>query len=164
MNTHEVKLKIKKESDLYEPLSPDKELSSVVMSYLEHKINERKNGERVLFHIISSEPVNEQNVREVLSAWRTSIERSLKKQRQINWARQLWMFAIGIVFTVLSVVLERNENIVSLTVLSAIGGFAMWDAAAVWISENPWLRIKEKMLQQLSDDYELRIEVEEQNS
>ena len=48
--------------------------------------------------------------------------------------------------------------------LSAIGGFAMWDAAAVWISENPLLKMKEKMLQQLSDDYELRIEVDEQNS
>ena len=108
--------------------------------------------------------MNEQNVREALSAWRTSIERSLEKYRQINWARQLWMFVIGIVFTVLSVILERNENIVSLTVLSAIGGFAMWDAAAVWISENPLLKMKEKMLQQLSDDYELRIEVEEQNS
>ena len=74
------------------------------------------------------------------------------------------MFVIGIIFTVLSVVLERSENIVSLTVLFAIGGFAMWDAAAVWISENPLIRMKEKMLQQLSDDYELRIEVEEQNS
>lgn len=42
MKTHEIKLKIKKESDLYEPLSPDKELSSIVMSYLEHKIGERK--------------------------------------------------------------------------------------------------------------------------
>ena len=30
--------------------------------------------------------------------------------------------------------------------------------------ENPLLRKKEKMLQQLSEDYELRIEVKEQDS
>ena len=72
------------------------------------------------------------------------------------------MFAIGIIFTVLSVVLEQNENIVSLTVLSAIGGFAMWDAAQVWISENPVIKLKKKILQQLSDEFELRIDVEEQ--
>lgn len=158
---YEVKLKIQKESDLYEPLSPDKELSGDVISYLEQKIDERNRRERLLFHIISSEPVDEQNVRAVLSAWRLRIERSLKKQRQANWTRQLRMFVIGIVFTALGVLLELNENTVSFTVLSAIGGFAMWDAASVWISENPLLRKKERMLQQLSEDYALRIEVEE---
>ena len=164
MKTHEIKMKIKKESDLYEPLSPDKELSSIVISYLEQKISSKNTQDRVLLHIYSAEPVNEQNVRTALSAWGTSIEGSLERQRQINWARQLWMFAIGIIFTVLSVVLEQNENIVSLTVLSAIGGFAMWDAAQVWISENPVIKLKKKILQQLSDEFELRIEVEEQNS
>ena len=60
MDTHEVKIRINEESDLYEPLSPDIELSSDGISYLEQKIDERNRGERVLFHIISAEPVNEQ--------------------------------------------------------------------------------------------------------
>ena len=107
--------------------------------------------------------MNERNVREALSAWRSKIERSLKKQRHTNWVRQLWMFGVGIIFTALGVILELNENTVSFTVLSAIGGFAMWDAASVWISENPLLKVKEKRLQQLSEDYELKIEVEEQH-
>lgn len=163
MDTHEIRIRINEEYDLYEPLSPDIELSSDVISYLEQKIDERNRGERLLLHIISSEPVNERNVREALSAWRSKIERSLKKQRHTNWVRQLWMFGVGIIFTALGVILELNENTVSFTVLSAIGGFAMWDAASVWISENPLLKVKEKRLQQLSEDYELKIEVEEQH-
>ena len=40
----------------------------------------------------------------------------------------------------------------------------MWDAASVWISENPLLRMKRRTLRQLSEGYELKIEVEEQDS
>ena len=62
---NEIKLKIRSEADLYNPLDPDQVmLSDAVTGYIIRKYQEMSHTEEFCLHIISDEPVNEDRVRE----------------------------------------------------------------------------------------------------
>ena len=65
---------------------------------------------------------------------------------------QLWMFAIGVLFIAVSLILEKRIPVVWFTVLSTIGAFSIWEAASIWIVRNPALRLNRKMVSKIRDD------------
>ena len=66
--------------------------------------------------------------------------------------QQLWMFIVGFVFIGLSLMIDETSNAVLFTVLSTIGAFSMWEAASIFIIQNPKLRRRKFILKKLSHD------------
>ena len=160
VNVFEIKVKIDRESDLYEPLNPEIELNQDITAYMERQITDRNIGEKVLIHIISKEPVNEQDVSKAFWDWIHGIEDSFQKTRKTNWIKQAWMFVVGVAFIAAGLFLQSHVNIVVYTVLSTIGAFAMWEAAAIWIVEGPSNKIRKQILKNITKGAEFQFETE----
>jgi len=159
-NVFEIKVKINEESDLYEPLNPEKELNQDITAYMERQITDRNIGEKVLIHIISQESVNEQDVTKAFWDWIHGIEASFRKTQKTNWIKQAWMFFIGVAFIATSLFAQPHVNVVVFTVLSTIGAFALWEAAAIWIVEGPTNRIRKRVLKNMAKGVEFQFETE----
>ncbi len=159
-NVFEIKVKINEESDLYEPLNPDKELSPDITDYLERQIMDRNIGENVLIHVISKEPLSEENVKTAFWDWIHGIEASFRKRQKGNWIKQAWMFFVGVAFIATSLFAQPHVNVVVFTVLSTIGAFALWEAAAIWIVEGPTNRIRKRVLKNMAKGVEFQFETE----
>jgi hypothetical protein len=66
---------------------------------------------------------------------------------------------IGIAFIAGWLLAARQTESVSVEVLSIIGSFAVWEAANIWISEKPHIRLRKLRLMILKDT-EVRFTVE----
>ena len=155
-----IEVKIKTEQDLYESFNQKKELNDAVTGYIKGQFEDAIFSEPICFHIISEEPVDEETVKQAFLRWNDSLQNSLNRQKQINLTKQLWMFGVGVCFIVMSLILEATVNLVIYTILSTIGAFAMWEAAAIWIVENPKNRLHQRMIRKIAQESTFQFTVE----
>lgn len=152
-NVYEIKIRIKEESDLYNPLDPDQEtLSDDVTSYLEQKFSEQANIHgKPEVHFLSEKTVDEERVRR---NFQTYIQREMdlltKSQRRAS-VKQARLFLIGLLFIAVWLLIAVNTDNIVAEVLSIIGSFAVWEASDIWIVEAPEMRMKKRILKRLSE-------------
>ena len=146
MEKQTVSLLIDKEEDIYCPFNNDHELNEEVTDYLIRKFVEGKTGNGILVRILSKEKVDESQVRDAFDKWIELANNQMKNEYRRNMTKQGLMIVIGIGFIILSLLLQDRVNAVIFTVLSTISAFAMWESAAIWIVENPKLRIQARMI------------------
>ena len=148
-----IKLKIDTEQDLYNPYDADELiLKDDIKSYIVDKIEKSDNSQRIEIQLISNEEISRDNVGRALNEWFKSEENDIKKAYRKNMIQQLWMFIVGFVFIGLSLMIDETSNAVLFTVLSTIGAFSMWEAASIFIIQNPKLRRRKFILKKLSHD------------
>ena len=152
-----IELKIEKESDLYCRFNNHHELSEDVTKYITDKLSDRQKGESVLIQILCEEKIDEANVKKALDQWITSVDEKLKSDAKSDFVKQVWMFGVGIVFIALSLLVQSQVNTLTYTILSTIGAFAMWEAAAIWIVENPKRRVRRHIFDKLKQDVDVEI-------
>ncbi len=156
---HTVKLKIEEEKDLYDPFDPDGEsLSGDVKAYIVDRIPERKLGDDVELQIIAAEPLDRERLKRAFCRWYDVEERKLKSEYRKNLVQQLHMFAVCVCFIAVSLALESKVGVVWFTVLSTIGAFSMWEAASIWIIQNPRLRLRKRIVGKLKDNISISVE------
>jgi hypothetical protein len=51
--------------------------------------------------------------------------------------------------------LQPTVGVVWFTVLSTIGAFSMWEAASIWIIQNPKLRMRKRAISRLKERFTL---------
>ena len=73
----------------------------------------------------------------------SSSRKKAQRQRQIN------MFLIGIIFIMLWIFIGASIESVGAEVLSIIGSFAIWEAANIWIVDNPEIDLEIKRLKRV---------------
>ncbi len=59
------------------------------------------------------------------------------------------MFLIGIIFIMLWIFIGASIEAVGAEVLSIIGSFAIWEAANIWIVDNPEIDLEIKRLKRV---------------
>ena len=96
--------------------------------------------------------IDKEELQQAFSRWSDSIELSLNREKKDNRIKQAWMFSIGVLFIALSVAIQSSVSMVVYTVLSTIGAFSMWEAAAIWIVENPEIRIKKRLIRKITNN------------
>ena len=139
MNT--IKLQIEKESDLYNPFDPEGEmLSGDVKDYILERMHAGQRARDIEIQIISEEEIDEEKTEAAIHRWINEEERRIRKEFHSNVLQMLFMFGVGVLFILLSIVLQSKVHVVWFTVLSTIGAFSMWEAASIWIIRNPKLK------------------------
>lgn len=152
-----IKLKIKDEEDLYDPFAYEEELlSDDVKSYVIERLAKRDLGERAEIHIISPAPLNQGRIKRAFYTWIDEEEEAIKREFRRNMVQQLWLFAIGVAFIALSLLVESKVSVVWFTVLSTIGAFSMWEAASIWILQNPMLRLRRRVNRKIKNNGEIK--------
>ena len=148
---YEVKIKIREEAELYNPLDPEQTmLADDVITYVTRKYDEADRSERFRIHIFSDNPVNEDRVRE---NFRINMEHQQDietKEMKTASLKQLWLFFIGVFFIAAWLFAASMTENLGVEVLSIIGSFAVWEAANIWIVEKPYIRLRKLVLYSLS--------------
>ena len=146
-----IRLHIREESELYNPLDPEQLLmSDDVRGYLRAKAAERPRSEMMKVRIESDRPVDRERVKAGFAALIEGERAGLKRERRQNTIKQLWTFLIGIILISVSIVIRKSVPELIATIVSTIGAFAVWEAAGVWILDNPAARQKKIWIDRLA--------------
>jgi hypothetical protein len=132
-----------------------------VVSYILHKYQEKKRREPFCVHIFSDTPVDEERVRKNFRAFLEQEEKNEERYQHIYSMKQVRMFAIGIVFIAIWLLVETYTSVLIVEILSIIGSFAIWEASNIWIVEKPSIRLKRHRLRRLMDT-EIRFTVQKE--
>ena len=155
---HTIELNVRGEEDLYNPFTGQKMLSDDAKAYILERLKERELHDTVELRVLAAEPVDEERLRQAMSNWFAHEQQAIKKERKSNMIEQIVMFAIGLFFITLSLLLQDRVGAVWFTVLSTLGAFSTWEAASIWIVRNPKLRRRKVLNEKLAKG--LRIVVE----
>ena len=146
-----LKLSVDNEKELYHAFDPDEtQLSDEVVSYLSDRMTERNLGEEVDLQIISPDPVDEDKFRNAVAKWVSDEQRLIRIERRKNLLQMIWRFGLGMLFIIISLMVQSKVSAVWFTVLSTIGAFSIWEAANIWIIENPKLRMRKRVMEKMS--------------
>ena len=141
-----VLLTIHEESELYNSFD-ESLLSGDVIEYLGERIKGTQGD--VVLNIRSGCTLDEERVRKTFLNQCTDYLTMLEGDKKRNTIRQTIMFIIGIVFIFLWLLVSAVSEGVGAEVLSIIGSFAVWEAANIWIVDNPEIRLEELFLMRL---------------
>ena len=148
---YSVTLNVENEEELYNPLDPQRNLlSDDVKAYLNNKLQARNQTDSLELCICAKAPFDEERFKTAMDRWIQEEDRSLHATAKRNWIQQAWMFGAGVLFIALSLALQPVVNVVWFTVLSTIGAFSMWEAASIWIIQNPKLRMRKAIVARVS--------------
>ena len=153
----DIALNVTNEEQLYNSFDPQRNLlNEEVKSYLlgEVQIEGRMDG--INLEVRSTTPIDEERFKSSIRRWIEEEEQSIRVTRRRNVIQQAWMFGSGVLFIALSLLLQPVVNVVWFTVLSTIGAFSMWEAASIWIVQNPKLRLRKHAVKRLDSELALR--------
>ena len=146
MNKNIIDLIIETEKDLYCPYNNEQALNEDITNYLIKESRKKGISDNVVVRIISSERLDEASVRTAFDEYIQQSDDYLKTQTKANLIKKQWMVIVGVVFITLSITLQPRLNSLIFTVLSTIGAFAIWEAASIWIVQNPELRAQARTI------------------
>ncbi len=148
---YEICLRIKDERELYHPLDEScRMLSEEVLDYITRQYEKKGLEEEIVFRIRCDGPVEEERVKNAFEELIVAEEIQNAKQKRINRVKQLWLFCVGVLFVTAAIVLERFFSYsTAIEIVSIVGSFAVWEAANIWIVENPKSRLRKHLLRKL---------------
>ncbi|MBR6444437.1 MAG: hypothetical protein IKS63_03305 [Firmicutes bacterium] len=157
-----IKLKVENESDLYNPFDMEgKTLSDDVKNYIMEKLQLDKSDKGVEIRVFANEEIDRGKLEDALNEWVDQEEGMAQKSYRRNLIQQLFMFIFGLVFIVLSILLESKINVIWSTILSTIGAFSIWESCSIWIVRNPKLKIRRRIIKKLRTNHTVKIMPEE---
>ncbi len=140
---HDVRVRVEHEEELYNSLDPSGTLlSDEVKSYIFDRVQQKSFREEVEFTFVSPEEIDRERLEGALCRWADEEVAIIESERRRNLVQQLRLLAVGLVFVGVSVAVQRQIDGVSYTLLSTIGVFSIWEAANIWVVENPHLKLR----------------------
>lgn len=137
----EIPLRIECEDDLYNKLDPTRSsIDDSVYDYMFEKMSVVRRGEKVRVNIFSAQKVDEDRIRKAFINNIDDLLSELHRERMMNRMSQIRLFIIGIAFISFWLAAATYLDGIWPEVLSIIGSFAVWEAANIWIKDNPALR------------------------
>lgn len=148
---YEIHLTIQNEKELYNPFDETcRTLSSNVSDYLAGQYGRKETGDEIVLKIKCCEPVNFERVCAAFQELIREQELHNANQKKLNRIKQLWLFGVGVVFVAAGILLDGVLGSVPVELISIVGSFAVWEAANIWIVENPRTRLARRMLKKLN--------------
>ena len=151
MDTFEIKIHINDEDELYNSFDESRTvLNDDLLSYIQERYTEKEFGRKPVL-LFSGAKIDEDNLKKALHHHLEAELEQVRRSRKINFIRQLLFFLIGLVFIAAGIFLAKYLDSIPMEIISVIGSFAMWEAANIWIVENPELQLKKKLNEWLLD-------------
>ncbi len=148
---YEINLTIRNEKELYSPFDDTcRTLSQDVSDYLVEQYGRKEVGDEIVLKIKCGEPVDFDRARGAFQELIREQELHNANQKKINLIKQLWLFCVGVVFVAAGIMLDGVLDSVPVELISIVGSFAVWEAANIWIVENPRTHIARMMLKRLN--------------
>lgn len=94
--------------------------------------------------------IDTEQLKKAFEKYIDSLKAQLVREKKANTIKQLWMFSIGVVFIAGGLFFADRLPALTGEIISTIGAFSMWEAAGIWIVENPKIRLRKRYIEQLS--------------
>ena len=147
----EIRLRIHDEAELYSPFDEERLIiSDDIVDYIFRRYKEKKFGEKMIIHIVSDEDIDMGKLKKAFGEYLDVERLQLTKEKKSNTVKQLWMFGVGVLFIAVGLYAASILPALLGEIISTIGAFAMWEAASIWIVQNPSNRIKRKWIDSLT--------------
>ena len=152
----DITLNVTDEEQLYNSLDPRRNLlNNEVKDYLLNQVQIEGPKKGVNLIVSSTIAIDEERFTASIDRWIQDEEQTIRATARRNAIQQVWMFGIGVLFIALSLMLQPTVGVVWFTVLSTIGAFSMWEAASIWIIQNPKLRMRKRAISRLKERFTL---------
>ena len=150
-DVYEIKLQVKDESELYNPLDGEGRMfSDDVVDFIYYRYQKNKPGSRFRIYVVSDKPVDEQKFKNAFNALLDSMRLQLKIDKNKNAVKQAWLLGIGIILISLYIYTSNFIAELPSEILSIIGAFSIWETANIWIVKIPETNFKRKRVENLS--------------
>ena len=151
MDTFCIPIKVEDEQDLYERFLPSAlSFSGELTAYLEDYLEDRQLGEGVILELQAPQPPDMEHFRNAFHAFTEKLIRRNSKAIRLADLETVLFLLLGMAFVSIRVALGDSVNTIGAEIISAIGSFAMWGAAATFIETLPTLRVEKKRLELFS--------------
>lgn len=148
---YEIHLKIQDEKELYNPFDETcRTLNSDISDYLAGQYGKKEVGDEIVLKIKCGGSVDFDRVRGAFQELIRDQELRNANQKKFNLIKQLWLVSIGVVFVAAGILLDGVLGSVPVELISIVGSFAVWEAANIWIVENPRTRLAQRTLKKLN--------------
>ncbi|MBR4472226.1 MAG: hypothetical protein IKS55_01170 [Oscillospiraceae bacterium] len=148
MDTFCIPIKVEDEKDLYEPFLPSAlAFSGELTAYLEDYLEDRKLGNGVILELQASQPPDMDHFRNAYHAFIEKLIRRNNKAIRLADLKAVLFLLLGMAFVSIGLALAGRVDSIGAEIISAIGSFAMWGAAASFIETLPTLRVEKKRLE-----------------
>lgn len=148
---YEISLRIHDENELYNSFDESgKTLNTDVADYLAEQYGSKDAEDEIILKIKCDGPVDFDRMRDAFHVLIRKQELHIANQKRINRVKQIWLFCIGLVFVAAGIVLDGILGSVPVELISIVGSFAVWEAANIWIVQNPRTRLAQKILKKLN--------------
>ena len=145
-----INVAIRDEQELYNPFDPDGlVLNDDFLAYVLGRYGEKHLKERPVLHVIAQCPVDKEKLRMALDRHLASEIQLNRKERRKDYMQQLRLLVIGLAFVACGIYLMSRFNSVVHEVISIVGSFAVWEAASIWILQNPRRKLRHRLLERL---------------
>lgn len=148
---YEISLRIHEENELYNSFDEScRTLSGDVSDYLTRQYGRKEIGDDILLRIKCDRPIDADRVK---TAFRETIreqELHIAGEKRLNLVKQIWLLCVGVVFVTAAILLNGIIGSVPVELISIVGSFAVWEAADIWIVENPRNRLAKRTLKKLN--------------
>ena len=148
IQTFEVIVHIKHEEDLYNPLdytglSLNNDLTDYVLTQMEGK----RFGERMTLHIVTDEPIDQERFCNAVNKFTELYDVKLHKAQRLNQYNAIRMLVTGLVFLFAGLMLNASMPPLATTVIESVGSFSIWEAANIWLQEQPKVKAMKRQLE-----------------
>ena len=154
-----IQLRIKSESDLYNPYDPSRtRISDGVYHYLKSFCSELEYQKHMqdTLQVITDEPIDEENFRTAfLDAVRDDLN-EFDRQITVNNRRMIWEYIVGFGLSFLGVWLSLVSDQILMAIISFLGTTAITNAVSIQTTVNHDIKQQKLCLETLTD---LRTEV-----
>lgn len=159
--TTEIRLKVDKEENLYNPLNPESEFSYGVKNYLRTQMTRAGYKTSFRLRVLSSTAMDEEKFREASANWMRE-EKSLLRQEAKQSNRMLMgMLLIASFFIILSLSLTKHISVLSYTIIPVLGSVALGRAAGICLTDLPINTAKRNMIDEMESQNNIIFEYAE---
>lgn len=121
-------------------------MSADVTDYLFNRYQEKGVRYKLRVRVTSDEQIDTERLRSAFRRYFDSEQVKLKNEKRRNTLKQIWMFALGVLFIGLGLYAADKLPALPGEIISTIGAFSMWEAASIWIVENPGNRLRRRWI------------------
>lgn len=148
---HEIKLRIHEENELYSPFDETcRTLSTDVVDYISNQYSKKGIDEQIILKIKCDGQIDYEMVRGAFQELIQEQEVHNANQRRRNRIKQLWLLIVGVIFVTAAIISDGKLGSVFVELISIVGSFAVWEAANIWIVENPKIHLQKILLKKLN--------------
>ena len=161
-----IQLRIKNESDLYNPFDPAKTtINDGVYHYLKTFCTEAEAKRHLhdTLQIISDGPLDAERAKAAIQNAVKKDQDEYERQFAENRKRAAWLYLVGIILSVAGIALALLLDQIVLQLISFFGSMAIRDAVTIQLKQNPDIR-RMKLLPEPFRDFTLEVVLSEETA